>query len=84
MDLGFDFGNYVFPYPQIEWNNLDTRVVTEQKKCWNNLKNDKIKKKKINFHVIFSMLKILDSVGRFANEFHEKDFWWILDLNLGN
>ena len=41
-------------------------------------------KKKINFHVIFSMLKILDSLGRFTNEFHEKRFLMNLDLNLGN
>ncbi len=45
--LDSSFGNYVFPYPQIDWNNLDTRVVTEQNKCWYNLKNDEIKKKKI-------------------------------------
>jgi hypothetical protein len=83
MNLGFDFGNYVFPYPQIDWNNLDTRVVTEQNKWWYNLKNDEILKKNY-FHAISSMLKILDSLGRFANEFHEKRFLMNLDLNLGN
>jgi hypothetical protein len=43
-----------------------------------------MKQKKNNFHVISSMLKILDSLGRFANEFHEKRFLMNLDLNLGN
>jgi hypothetical protein len=30
--------------------------------------------KRINFHFISSILKILDSLGRFPNEFHEKRF----------
>jgi hypothetical protein len=41
-------------------------------------------KKIYNFHVISSMLKILDSLGRFTNEFHEKRFLMNLDFNLGN